>query len=450
MPSTRQVVYRRKPSIFGAFLLALAVLAGCSDGGGSSSSGNPDPDPNPNPNPEPGAKVTLTLAPFGDVTPADIRDVRVRALDTEGTAALAESVVKDVTSFPVQTTLQVPAGSQLPFTGEGMDASGASIYRAATRVDLASATSVEVTVEIGSTTPPPPTEGSPPSVTVTSPSDGQTFVQGQLVVFSGSVADTDDDVTQVRVLWSSDIQGPINIDPPKADGSVGFQTVGLSLGIHRITLLAVDPGGNGTTASVSIEVQKPSTEPPPGPGPGPGPDERSQPRVDSISPDQGPSIGGTQITILGRDFQKGGAVYFGDKPVATQFEGSGKIICFSPPTDGPRTLDITVANPDGGRTTVGNGYLYDTTLYVSADAASAATRRALLETASARIPGFHAMVEADRVRAMAAAARIGEAQLGAALDPGSGAGRELLSSIALLESARRAILSFKRSPSHAT
>ena len=51
---------------------------------------------------------------------------------------------------------------------------------------------------------------------------------------------------------------------------------------------------------------------------------------------------------------------------------------------------------------------------------------------------------------MAAAARIGEAQLGAALDPGSGAGRELLSSIALLESARRAILSFKRSPSHAT
>lgn len=79
-----------------------------------------------------------------------------------------------------------------------------------------------------------------------------------------------------------------------------------------------------------------------------------------------------------------------------------------------------------------------------------ATRRALLETASARIPGFHAMVEADRVRAMAAAARIGEAQLGAALDPGSGAGRELLSSIALLESARRAILSFKRSPSHAT
>jgi hypothetical protein len=79
-----------------------------------------------------------------------------------------------------------------------------------------------------------------------------------------------------------------------------------------------------------------------------------------------------------------------------------------------------------------------------------ATRRALLEAAAARIPGFAALPEAARIGAIAGVARVDETRLASALDASARPGRELLTSIALLESTRRAILSHTGSSSHAT
>ncbi len=360
-----------RSAIATAIAATVVIAAGCSGSGGPAGAGGSGGagGAGGSGGGGPTAQVALALAPVGDAKPGDIAELRVRVLNTDGTAALAQSIVQPVPAFPVDTTLQVPAGTQLPFTGEGLDAAGNSIFRAATRADLAAKSDVTVTLTLSSTPPPPPTQGQPPVVQILTPHDGDSFVQGQLVVFQGKISDPDTPTGDLKDLWSSDIQGPINVDPPAPDGTVGFQTVGLKLGVHRMSLLALDPQGNATTVSISIEIHSPEPGPPP-----PPPGGQSAPRVDSISPDDGPSIGGTQITILGADFQKGGAVYFGGQPVATDFQNSGEIRVFSPPTDGARTMDIKVANPDGGQVLVPNGYHYNTTLFVSAGAANASTQ----------------------------------------------------------------------------
>ena len=87
---------------------------------------------------------------------------------------------------------------------------------------------------------------SAPSVSISSPSNGASFLRSDNISFQGSAADFDDGGLTSSIAWSSD-----------RDGSLGTGTDltrRLSRGMHVITARVTDADGASTTASVTITV----------------------------------------------------------------------------------------------------------------------------------------------------------------------------------------------------
>lgn len=92
-------------------------------------------------------------------------------------------------------------------------------------------------------------ENRSPSASISSPSDGATFVEGSQVTFQGSASDPDQGtLTGSALSWASDM-----------DGDLGTGTTvsrdDLSVGDHVVTLTATDGEGATGMASVSITVE---------------------------------------------------------------------------------------------------------------------------------------------------------------------------------------------------
>jgi ELWxxDGT repeat protein len=85
----------------------------------------------------------------------------------------------------------------------------------------------------------------PPTVTILSPSDGDTFYTGDLISFVGVAKDPDGDLT-ADLVWSSDIDGEIGVG--------GSFDAALSEGVHLITASVVDSDGLTGTAQVTVNV----------------------------------------------------------------------------------------------------------------------------------------------------------------------------------------------------
>ncbi|WP_213974711.1 IPT/TIG domain-containing protein [Tepidanaerobacter acetatoxydans] len=73
------------------------------------------------------------------------------------------------------------------------------------------------------------------------------------------------------------------------------------------------------------------------------------PAVAKVTPDKGPTSGGTSVKIEGKDFREGLKVYFGETPVPEdkiQVIDYKTILVVTPP-HAPGTVDVKVENPDG-------------------------------------------------------------------------------------------------------
>jgi len=80
------------------------------------------------------------------------------------------------------------------------------------------------------------------------------------------------------------------------------------------------------------------------------------PAIDSITPDHGPSTGGTTVKIEGQDFREGLQVYFGGITVSednVNVVDYKTIIVTTPPHD-PGKVEVRVENPDGELSNSGN------------------------------------------------------------------------------------------------
>ncbi len=90
---------------------------------------------------------------------------------------------------------------------------------------------------------------SPPTVTISTPANGASYVLGETVSFVGSVADEEDDDAQLTnaLAWSSDRDGAL--------GTGGaFSLSSLSVGAHVISATVTDSGGVAGNASVAITI----------------------------------------------------------------------------------------------------------------------------------------------------------------------------------------------------
>jgi hypothetical protein len=103
---------------------------------------------------------------------------------------------------------------------------------------LAAAARVFVTVEV-----PPP---GAPRVAIVTPRDGQIAAAGEAIVFEGVADDAEDGVLTDRLVWTSDVDGPL--------GSGGTFARTLTPATHRITAAVTDRDGRRGSAAVTITV----------------------------------------------------------------------------------------------------------------------------------------------------------------------------------------------------
>lgn len=128
---------------------------------------------------------------------------------------------------------------------------GRSLPESATRRIVGASLAVLLTAGCGGDdTTGPGSDTGAPSVSITSPSDGATFVEGGTVVFEGTAEDDEDGtLSGDAYTWESDRDGVLNTGPT-------FATDALSAGAHTITLTATDDAGNSGSSSVDITVEE--------------------------------------------------------------------------------------------------------------------------------------------------------------------------------------------------
>lgn len=96
----------------------------------------------------------------------------------------------------------------------------------------------------------PGDDSAAPGVSISSPADGATFVEGSTVVFEGTAEDDEDGtLSGDAYTWESDRDGELNTGPT-------FATDALSVGTHTITLTATDDAGDSGSASIDITVEQ--------------------------------------------------------------------------------------------------------------------------------------------------------------------------------------------------
>jgi PKD repeat protein len=82
------------------------------------------------------------------------------------------------------------------------------------------------------------------------------------------------------------------------------------------------------------------------------------PTVSSISPNSGPALGGTAVTITGTGFASGASVRFGGVAATNVNVASSTSITATTPAQAQATVNVVVTNSDGQSGTLVNGYSY--------------------------------------------------------------------------------------------
>lgn len=97
-----------------------------------------------------------------------------------------------------------------------------------------------------------PPSNTPPTPSITSPSDGSTYTKGDTITFSGTGEDPEDGaLTGDSLVWTSSMHGQIGT-------GTSFTRDDLAAGTHTITLTATDSEDATGSDSVSIKVEMPS------------------------------------------------------------------------------------------------------------------------------------------------------------------------------------------------
>jgi len=94
----------------------------------------------------------------------------------------------------------------------------------------------------------------PPACAIDAPADGTVVLEGEGVLFAGTATDADQPADSLAVVWESDEDGVLDSAPPAADGAVGFDTAGLSVGDHMVSLTVTDDLGEIDVCFVLVGI----------------------------------------------------------------------------------------------------------------------------------------------------------------------------------------------------
>ncbi|HKK92073.1 MAG TPA: IPT/TIG domain-containing protein, partial [Longimicrobiales bacterium] len=311
---------------------------------------------------EPGATVTLGGTPATNVvvqsgtsitattpsSPAGVVDVVVTNPDTR-----AATLVDGYTYAPPPTVTSITpsngptsGGTSVTITGTGF-VSGAGVTvggRAATGVRVNSSTSITATTPIR--------PAGPADVVVTNP-DGQSDT-----LRDGFTYDPGPTVTSITPSGGNTAGGtPVTIAgtgfASGATVTFGGAAATNVVRIDSTTITATTPAN--PAGVVDVEVTNPDAQT------GTlvdGYTYAPAPTVASITPDTGPTAGGTSVTITGTDFVAGATVTIGGVPATSVVVVDATSITADTPGNSAGVVDVVVTNPDGQTDTLVGGFTY--------------------------------------------------------------------------------------------
>lgn len=152
---------------------------------------------------------------------------------------------------------------------------GMSQVRAEVKDPLEASALQEISVSVEST--------NPPDVAILTPVDGSSFYSDQTIDLSATIADLDDSLNDLEIVWTATGVGELDVLPPANDGVVTDQ-ITLPEGDTTLTLQATDPSGKVDTDSVELTIKGPN----------------QAPLCEITQPNNGEfSVGGSNVTFAG-------------------------------------------------------------------------------------------------------------------------------------------------------
>ena len=103
--------------------------------------------------------------------------------------------------------------------------------------------------------------GTPPTVTIDQPLNGEVITLGDSLIFQATVQDNEDQPNDLMAVWTSSLDGELHNDQVSSQNNSQFFTNSLSAGTHAITLEVTDSTGLISDANVILTVNTPPDAP---------------------------------------------------------------------------------------------------------------------------------------------------------------------------------------------
>ena len=103
--------------------------------------------------------------------------------------------------------------------------------------------------------------GTPPTIVMYQPTNGDVYSSNTSVHFVGYVEDDEDVASDIDIVWESDIDGVFSTHGPSSTGDLILYYANLSSGVHNVTVTATDSIGLNDIVAFSFRINTPPTAP---------------------------------------------------------------------------------------------------------------------------------------------------------------------------------------------
>ena len=103
--------------------------------------------------------------------------------------------------------------------------------------------------------------GTPPTVTIDQPYNGDVITLGDSLIFQATVQDNEDQPNELSAVWTSSLDGELYSGPVTSQNNSQFFTDLLSAGTHSISLQVTDTTGLISNSSIILTVNTPPDAP---------------------------------------------------------------------------------------------------------------------------------------------------------------------------------------------
>jgi hypothetical protein len=207
--------------------------------------------------------VTVTVGPPNSAPSCEITAPADGTAGEEGDTVLFEAMVSDVDVSSDWLAVTWTSDKDGGLGESTPDSAGAVAFPYADLSVETHAITLTVTDEVGASCSDfiLYSVGTPPEISLASPTSGDVVAEGELVSFSATVSDNEDSPTDLVLSWVSDLDGEFSTQGSDSTGTIAFTESSLTTGTHTLTATVTDTDGLYASALLTLQVNGLPTAP---------------------------------------------------------------------------------------------------------------------------------------------------------------------------------------------